>query len=227
MWCIGNHGVYRSGPFQQYVHMIEIAANGALQEELALVRERGARLHVIRPRVPLPLDPDFFFGRIDASTLIAMGYRDAAAYLDGPRESAADAAATRMADPVPGVAVRERAVREGLALRLTWEVDDLEAFEREPRGTVVGDVTHPELGERRLIRSGRFRVEGGVTEATLDVGGRTLALRRRDRALEASLDGGPPQTLMSRSTPWDLHVRGVAGLREAARARARWLRSAR
>ena len=87
MWCIGNHGVYRSGPFQQYVHMIEIAANGALQEELALVRERGARLHVIRPRVPLPLDPDFFFGRIDASTLIAMGYRDAVAYLDGPRET--------------------------------------------------------------------------------------------------------------------------------------------
>ena len=25
VWCIGNHGVYRSGPFQQYVHMIEIA----------------------------------------------------------------------------------------------------------------------------------------------------------------------------------------------------------
>ena len=86
VWCIGNHGVYRDGAFQQYVHMIEIAANGALQEELALVRERGARLHVIRPRVPLPLDPDFFFGRVDASTLIAMGYRDAAAYLDAPHE---------------------------------------------------------------------------------------------------------------------------------------------
>ena len=89
--------------------MIEIAANGALQEELALVRERGARLHVIRPRVPLPLDPDFFFGRVDASTLIAMGYRDAAAYLDGPHESGVPRrGATRMADPVPGVAVRER-----------------------------------------------------------------------------------------------------------------------
>ena len=84
VWCIGNHGEYRNGPFQQYVHMIEIAANGALNEELALVRERGARLHVIRPRVPLPLDPDFFLGRIDASTLIAMGYRDAVAYLAGP-----------------------------------------------------------------------------------------------------------------------------------------------
>ena len=122
VWCIGNHGVYRDGAFQQYVHMIEIAANGALQEELALVRERGARLHVIRPRVPLPLDPDFFFGRVDASTLIAMGYRDAAAYLDAPHADgvAPDAAATRMEDPVPGVAFRERlsGERPGAAARV-------------------------------------------------------------------------------------------------------------
>ena len=95
VWCIGNHGVYRDGAFQQYVHMIEIAANGALQEELALVRERGARLHVIRPRVPLPLDPDLFFGRVDAGTLIAMGYRDAAAYLDAPHEDGVPPDATR------------------------------------------------------------------------------------------------------------------------------------
>ena len=134
VWCIGNHGVYRDGAFQQYVHMIEIAANGALQEELALVRERGARLHVIRPRVPLPLDPDFFFGRVDASTLIAMGYRDAAAYLDAPHADgvAPDASATRMVDPVPGVAFRERLSGDGLELRLGWEVDDLEAFIGRP-----------------------------------------------------------------------------------------------
>ncbi len=102
VWCIGNHGVYRDGAFQQYVHMIEIAANGALQEELALVRERGARLHVIRPRVPLPLDPDFFFGRVDASTLIAMGYRDAAAYLDAPHEDGRRARRRGHADGGPG-----------------------------------------------------------------------------------------------------------------------------
>ena len=141
VWCIGNHGDYRSGPFQQYVHMIEIAANGALNEELALVRERGARLHVIRPRVPLPLDPDFFFGRIDASTLIAMGYRDAVAYLRRSRASA-DPGRARDADARPGAGRRRaRAAAQGLVLRLTWEVDDLAAFEREPRGTVVGDVS--------------------------------------------------------------------------------------
>ena len=31
--------------------------------------------------VPLPLDPDFYAGRIQASTLVAMGYRDARRYL--------------------------------------------------------------------------------------------------------------------------------------------------
>ena len=141
--------------------MIEIAANGALQEELALVRERGARLHVIRPRVPLPLDPDFFFGRVDASTLIAMGYRDAAAYLDAPHSDgvAADAAATRMEDPVPGVAFRERLSGDGLELRLGWEVDDLEAFTADPRGTVVGDATHP--AARRPAPRSRGAVHGG------------------------------------------------------------------
>ncbi len=236
VWCIGNHGVYRDGAFQQYVHMIEIAANGALQEELALVRERGARLHVIRPRVPLPLDPDFFFGRVDASTLIAMGYRDAAAYLDAPQEDgvAPDAEATRMEDPVPGVAFRERLTGDGLELRLGWEVDDLETFMADPKGTVVGDVTHPELGARRLARSGPFRVHRGEMTAELQFGPSRVDLRRSLRnpdQAEARIDGGGPVPLARRGPPaWrTLHARGVGSVREGARARlrfSRWLRSA-
>ena len=42
-------------------------------------------LHVVKPRTPLPLDPDFFFGSIDARTLVARGYADAARYLDTRR----------------------------------------------------------------------------------------------------------------------------------------------
>jgi hypothetical protein len=207
VWCIGNHGVYRSGPFQQYVHMIEIAANGALQEELARVPP-GVEVHIIRPRVPLPLDPDFFFGRIDASTLIAMGYRDAVAQLAAPP------AGTRMLDPVPGVAVRERAG----PLRITWEIDDLAAFEREPRGTVVGDVGG------RLLSGGRFVVERGVAEASFDGG---VRVRRPLRGDALELDG-----VALRTSPswWDVHARGVAGPRARARVHARfarWLRSAR
>jgi NTE family protein len=229
--------IRRDGAFQQYVHMIEIAANGSLQEELALVRDRGARLHVIRPRVPLPLDPDFFFGRIDASTLIAMGYRDAAGYLDAlPADGVApDGSATRMEDPVPGVAVRERFSGGGLDLNVTWEVDDLDAFVADPEGTVVGDVTHPALGIRRPARSGRFRVDGSEVNAELDFGGSRIELRRSlhdHRRAEARIDAGPP-TPLSRSGPpgWRaVHARGVGSAREGARTQLRfwrWLRAAR
>jgi predicted acylesterase/phospholipase RssA len=237
VWCIGNHGVYRDGAFQQYVHMIEIAANGALNQELAHVRERGARLHVIRPRMPLPLDPDFFFGRVDAATLIAMGYRDAAAYLDAPHEHgvAADASATRMLDPVPGIAFRERLGGGDFQLRLGWEVDDLDAFVSDPRGTVVGDVSHPRLGTRRLVRAGRFRVEDAELTAELDVGGSRLELRRRlddPEHAHVALDGSiPAQLSRTGPPPWrTLHARGVATLREGAVARMRfrrWLRAER
>src|SRR6201999_587446 len=45
VWCIGNSGVYRSGAFNQYVHMIELSANGKLFEEFDHLRaERGHAL---------------------------------------------------------------------------------------------------------------------------------------------------------------------------------------
>ena len=101
VWCIGNTAAYQNGAFNQYVHMIEMSANGALFEELDRIREineriargdspfgqrRPIRLHVIKPEHPLPLDPDYFLGRIDGATLIEMGYRDACAYLAGRTE---------------------------------------------------------------------------------------------------------------------------------------------
>ena len=231
MWCIGNHGVYRDGAFQQYVHMIEIAANGALHEELALVRERGARLHVIRPRVPLPLDPDFFLGRIDAATLIAMGYRDAVAYLDAPDAGGVtpDGSATRMHDPMPGVAFRERLSGGGLELRLGWEVDDLDAFAAEPRGTLVGDVTHP-AGHPAARARGPLRGRGGRVERRARRSARTasscaaacatpIPSRRGSTAATGRLE-------RAATADWrTLHARGVgstargrAGARCASRA---------
>ena len=72
VWCIGNTPEYKPGAFNQYVHMIEMAANGSLFEQFARVEALNARiaagerpdgrttpvvLHVIKPERPLPLDP--------------------------------------------------------------------------------------------------------------------------------------------------------------------------
>lgn len=125
VWCIGNHGQYKDGIFNQYVHMIEISANGALFEEFDRIKainnrirqgdspygqRKPVRLHVIKPEYPLPLDPDYFFNRIDASTLVSMGYADAMQYLEtrDKADVSFTPSATKMKDPVPGIAFREQ-----------------------------------------------------------------------------------------------------------------------
>lgn len=101
IWCIGNTPNYQTGVFNQYVHMIELSANGALFEEFERIRELNTRiaegdspygqtspirLHVLKPTSPLPLDPDLYLGRIDNTTLISMGYADTKAYLSSLHE---------------------------------------------------------------------------------------------------------------------------------------------
>src|SRR5439155_22884875 len=89
-------------------------ANGGLIEELEHIHaEAGSaapRLHVIKPEYPLPLDPDFYLGRIDAAALLASGYRDAKKYLASRSDGGVpyDSNATRMRDPVPGAAFADR-----------------------------------------------------------------------------------------------------------------------
>jgi hypothetical protein len=112
IWCIGNTPQYLNGSFRQYVHMIEMAANGSLLGDLAGLAERpapsGLRLHVIKPSRPLPLDPDYFLGRIDAAGLIGLGYRDACDYLRRPRPQSSPwgPEVTAMLPPDAGVAGR-------------------------------------------------------------------------------------------------------------------------
>ena len=89
VWAIGNSPVYRPGAFNQYVHMIEMSANGALLEEFQQIKlinqminngksefpqQKPIRLFVIKSPEPLPLDPDLFFNKINARELINMGY---------------------------------------------------------------------------------------------------------------------------------------------------------
>src|SRR5439155_23075680 len=129
---IGNIRTYKKGFFNQYVHMIELSANGALFEEFNQIndinaricsgqtvsgRTRPIRLHLIKPDYPLPLDPDFYLGRIDAATLIAMGYADAKKYLSTmkPEGLPLQPEITQMNEFTLGVTFRET-MAGGLAL---------------------------------------------------------------------------------------------------------------
>lgn len=122
LWCIGNNRYWGKGPLEQYVHMIELSANGALFAELEQIAQLNARstqegnqddaatpsspviVHMVKPDYALPLDPSFLMGRITAEELVSMGYRDAWRYLK-TRDTAGialDESATRMAEDLPG-----------------------------------------------------------------------------------------------------------------------------
>lgn len=110
IWAIGNAPAYYAGALNQYVHMLEMSANGALWEEFQQIRminedrltyPAPVRLYIIKPKYPLPLDPDLFFDRIDTRSLINMGYADACRALATMPETgqAMDSHATRMNAP--------------------------------------------------------------------------------------------------------------------------------
>ncbi|WP_163996421.1 patatin-like phospholipase family protein [Pyxidicoccus caerfyrddinensis] len=96
LWCIGNTPRYGRGLLQQYAHLMELSANGALFEQLERVREINERIlageevmghrrpiavHLVKPERPLPLDTDLYDGRVTAASLIDMGYSDTWRYL--------------------------------------------------------------------------------------------------------------------------------------------------
>jgi predicted acylesterase/phospholipase RssA len=124
LWCIGNTPTYERGVFRQYVHMIEMSANGALFAQLEQLRDINARIlageevlghrepiavHLIKPERPLPLDPDFYAGHITAASLIDMGYSDAWRYLAvaGDRGLPLTPEMTQMTAPAPDLTFRE------------------------------------------------------------------------------------------------------------------------
>jgi predicted acylesterase/phospholipase RssA len=197
VWCIGNTHQYRNGPFDQYVHMIEISAAGALNLEFDWIRDlnlriakgdspygqsRPIRLHVIKPPSPLPLDPDFYAGRIDAATLVDRGYGDAVRYLRAMRPEGVplQPEATSMQETAPGVSFREMmagafAMGEsdpragamsgaGSNTRLTMhaaiDVSDIAAFVADPqhRGGLTGWIEFAPLGERLVASTGVFQL---------------------------------------------------------------------
>ena len=185
LWCIGNTAEYCGGAFRQYVHMIEMSANGALFEEFERIREMGRpiRLHVIKPEYPLPLDPDLFLGKIDAATLIDRGYADAKRYLDSrkPEGVRLDPEATRMQVSPSGIAFRgafsgslqlgESDVEAGkqrgepFSLHAAVQIRDWKRFaaSETPSAELTAHFNFAPFGRTVLASSGSFRVEPHAT----------------------------------------------------------------
>jgi hypothetical protein len=189
--------------------------------------------------MPLPLDPDFFLGRIDASTLIAMGHRDACEYLltASPDGVPLGPAATRMEDPRPGVGFREKLSANSadrLCIRLAWEIDDLDRFACTGEGSIVGDVSHPRVGERVLATGGNFVRHGKQWRGELRLPDGKVEFVRDQRSwshVDARLldssgaELGVARLSVAGRPAWaTLHARGVGSMAEGARAVTRFLR---
>jgi predicted acylesterase/phospholipase RssA len=178
VWCIGNTNVYRRGLLNQYVHMIELSANGSVAEELERI-EAGPNppaLHVVKPEFPIPLDPDLFLGRISARSLTAMGYRDSRRYLDTRTEAgvARDWTATKMRDPGRAVAFVERWRGEDLWLEVRVELPDVDAG---PAGLAAGWLAAPS----RTVAHGVYDGSGYALTYAADGSSYELELERTGR----------------------------------------------
>lgn len=182
VWCIGNTGYWGDGPLEQYVHMIEMSAMGALLADFEAAKAAGRDfiLHVVKPENPLPLDPEFYLNRIDADTLIAMGYRDARRYLkDMTAEGLPkDASCTAMVEPPAGIRFTERFAGQGggdtggqdvrLTVTVALPLDGSGAATR-----LTGFLDHAPFGSRVFLAGGRVDVRGeSVTyRASVHAGG--------------------------------------------------------
>jgi predicted acylesterase/phospholipase RssA len=133
VWAIGNSQTYLPGFFNQYVHMIEISANGALLEEYKQIdyinaaiakgdtaygQQQPIKLFVIKPEFPLPLDPDLFLGKVDTRSLINMGYADAKRCLATLPAEGVPMNHTTTAMREPGLRLNFRGTFEGV---VSWQ----------------------------------------------------------------------------------------------------------
>ncbi|WP_240359850.1 patatin-like phospholipase family protein [Pyxidicoccus trucidator] len=124
LWCLGNTPRYGRGLLQQYAHLMELSANGALFEQLERIRELNERIlageevmghrrpiavHLVKPERPLPLDTELYDGRATSASLIDMGYSDTWRYLAvrGEQGLPLTPEITLTTEPAPDLTFRE------------------------------------------------------------------------------------------------------------------------
>lgn len=174
VWCIGNTPYWGDGPLEQYVHMIEMSAGGGLVADLELAAASGREfvLHVVKPEHPLPLDPEFFAGRITASSLVDMGYRDAQAYLDTRSVDGVphEPSCTAMTDLPPGVRFRQEwhGELDGAPLGVELTVELPEAGDHGVPTRVAGHLQHAPWGGRVPLASGMVETSPGALTVRAD-----------------------------------------------------------
>lgn len=163
VWCIGNTPYWGDGPLEQYVHMIEMSAAGALAADFDLAAALGHpfTLHVIAPVTPLPLDPEFYLGRISSDALVARGYADARAYLERatPAGLPHDLACTAMTVPPVSVRFTDRPAAAGLEAEFTVQIPVDGGLEG---ASVVGSVRLGGWDEPAYLAGGVVTMDAGV-----------------------------------------------------------------
>ncbi len=182
VWCIGNSHDFKENSFLQYVHMIELSANGALLEEYDRILELNKRiaagdspygqkqpikLHVIKPPRPIPLDPDLYLGAISGQELIDMGYQQAKTYLQSraPQGVAFDWQATTMAEPATTIIIRKKIATHTLKNRVKlklhlraegYQVDAKSFSNYNPPFTLFANVSVEGLCQNLSVETGHL-----------------------------------------------------------------------
>ena len=210
IWVMGNVPHYRSGPLNAYVQMLEMSANSALIKDMQHIREineriaRGEqpyghrqpiRLHLIKPKHPLPLDLALYTGAITHDELIERGRADARDYFAGmvPEGVPLEPETLKMTTRNPGLQFKETMVG-GFALGVTEAAQGLANGTQQNQQLVINqmrqqgiDAVLHGLPNQVSSRGGNFG--GAITQAigsTLGQRGQILAaqpLRQRLRTL--------------------------------------------
>ncbi|MFV9614566.1 MAG: patatin-like phospholipase family protein [Gammaproteobacteria bacterium] len=135
-WCIGNTAEFKPGFLNQYVHMIEMSAIGALNHELEVISQLNQRIeagetpfghtkpitvHLIKPALPIPLDPDYISAKVSGDALVDQGYMDTSVYLSSYSDQGIPLNEHATQTPVPASGISFSEVMRG---RITWGEKD-------------------------------------------------------------------------------------------------------